>query len=151
MQRRRLLTLLIALPAAAATGDAGPGPRAGRVVYVGAGNRVKLRTRSRTYQVRLAGVSLPGFEPWDAKARSALARLVLGEVLQLGAVREAGDGIADRIARATLGGKDLAAHLVAEGLLRADRRDTVRPDLLELEAEARAAGRGLWGDARSRP
>lgn len=147
MHRRACLALLPLLPLLAAANAAEA--IQGRVVHVGAGNRLKIRTRQRTLQVRIAGVRLAGFEPYDAQARSALARATLGERVEVAVVDRDAEGRADLAGHVSHMGRDLAAALVTEGLLRADRRQPVPPGLLELEAEARAAGRGLWADVRS--
>lgn len=150
MRRRACLLRLALLPLLGMSPLAGAAEViGGRVVHVGAGDRLKIRTRQRTWEVRIAGVRPPGFEPYDARARSGLARLVLGERVEVTVVDRDAEGRADLRGHASHHGQDLAAALVAEGLLRADRRRPVPPGLLEREAEARAAGRGLWADVRS--
>jgi micrococcal nuclease len=109
-------------------------------------------------QLRLAGIAAPkrpldrpDDTPWplaDA-ARSALATLVLGKTVQLA------DGAAsDRYGRVvaqlrTEAGTWVEGELLRFGLARvcstADDRARVG-EMLALEGEARAAGRGLWAD-----
>jgi len=110
-------------------------------------------------QLRLAGIAAPkrpldrpDDSPWplaDA-ARSALAGLVLGKTVQLA---DGGAG-SDRYGRVvaqlrTAAGTWVEGELLRGGLARvcstADDRARVG-EMLALEGEARAAGRGLWAD-----
>lgn len=110
-------------------------------------------------QLRLAGIAAPKRPldrpddwPWplaDA-ARAALAALVLGKTVQLA---ESGAG-SDRYGRVvaqlrTAQGTWVEGELLRGGLARvcstADDRTRVG-EMLTLENEARAAGRGLWAD-----
>src|SRR5206468_12601999 len=111
-------------------------------------------------QLRLAGIAAPkrpldrpDDSPWplaDA-ARSALAGLVLGRSVQL----SYGGATSDRYGRVvaqlrTAEGTWVEGELLRSGLARvsstADNRARVG-DMLALEGEARAAGRGPWADS----
>ena len=128
-----------------------------RVVEVVDGDTVVLASGD---QVRLVGIQAPklplgrpGFVAWPlaAEARAALARLVLDREVRL-----AFDGRrVDRHGRLLAHLEDSAGlwiqgELVALGMARvysfADNRART-PELLLLERQARAAGRGIWGDS----
>ena len=110
-------------------------------------------------QLRLAGIAAPkrpldrpDDAPWplaDA-ARSALAALVLGKAVQLADGAAARDRYGRVVAQLrTAAGTWVEGELLRDGLARvcstADDRTRVG-EMLALEGEARAAGRGLWAD-----
>ena len=110
-------------------------------------------------QLRLAGIAAPkrpldrpDDQPWplaDA-ARSALATLVLGKTVQLGAGGAGSDRYGRVVAQLrSADGTWVEGELLRSGLARvrstADDRARVG-EMLALEGEARAARRGLWAD-----
>lgn len=140
-----------------------PGER-GRVQAVRSGDTLVLEDG---LVVRLAGIDAPNFgEPYDDEARQSLARLAEGADVELlyGGRRRDGYGRALAQVRLKAGRIWLQERLVKDGVARvrsyADNRALTEP-LLHREAEARAAGRGLWGleafqvrlpvEARGRP
>lgn len=108
------------------------------------GRRVRLvgiQTPERAYSGRQA-------EPWAAEATVALEMLTLGKVVRL----SYGGLEIDRYGRAlahlhTTDGVWVQAEMLRQGMARvysfADNR-TLVPEMLAIEAEARAARRGLW-------
>jgi micrococcal nuclease len=153
----RLGWAVAALFPLAACGGPGPdqlaaGPR-GVVAQVRSGDAVVLRGGQ---VVRLAGIDAPkGEDPFADQARQALSRLVLGREVQLmfGGARQ--DAYGRTLAHLRLT-RDRA--WVEQDLLRAgDARVRTYPDnralarsMLDEEARARRAGRGLWALAAYR-
>ena len=108
-------------------------------------------------EVRLVGIQAPklalgraGFKPWPeaAEAKAALGALALGRELRLGH----GGRRVDRHGRVLAqlydqAGRWVQGALLARGLARvysfADNRALIG-DMLALERQARAAGRGIW-------
>lgn len=142
MHRRSFLCLplfvLASVPARGVGKDT-----SGRVVHVTSGERFKLRTRSRTWSVHLAGVSAPApGEPYGNRGRQALGEFIFGRTVTVTDPQLETDGTLR--GRVLLHGQDVAAAMVAAGHARAD--GTV-PSYGPLEREARGARRGLWGVA----
>jgi endonuclease YncB( thermonuclease family) len=149
-----------ALPALAGCGQApffhqgvdqlAAGPKA-LVAEVPTGDSVVLQGGQ---VVRLAGVEAPkGSDPFASEARGALAKLVLGQQVQLmyGGARQ--DAYGRALAHLKLahggpwGGAWVERRLLQAGAARvhtyADNRALARP-MLDVEARARLAHRGLW-------
>ncbi len=83
-------------------------------------------------------------QPWAEEARAAAAAWLAGERLRLIPTGTSGNRLVARV-RAR-GGRDLARALVRAGLAWVDPRYCRDDDLVQLQAEARAARRGLWSD-----
>jgi endonuclease YncB( thermonuclease family) len=149
--RRLILWLSLA---AALTGCGGPGPdqlapgpRA-VVAQVRSGDIVTLKGGQ---VVRLAGIETPRLgEPYSDQARADLSRLVLGREVQLlyGGARQDAYGRVLAHLRLTQGRVWVQQALLRAGDARvhtyADNRALARA-MLDEEARARQAGRGLWG------
>lgn len=123
-----------------------PGPKA-VVEEVRAGDAVVLKGGQ---VVRLAGVEAPkGSDPFAAEARNALARLVLGQPVQLmyGGARQDAYGRALAHLKRVEGGAWVEQRLLQAGDVRvhtyADNRALART-MLDDEARARMKRRGLW-------
>ena len=98
---------------------------------------------AETLRIRLAGIDAPERrQAWSRRAREALAQRVLGRTVKVNAVaidryrRTVGEVYADDVC--------VGCELVREGHVWVYRHYTDDPVLLALEAEARAARRGLW-------
>jgi hypothetical protein len=98
---------------------------------------------SEPRRVRLFGIDTPERgQPWADKARQALARRVFGKQVRVNDVatdrygRTVGEVYADNVC--------VGCELVRDGNAWVYRKYTDDPILYELEAEARAARRGLW-------
>ena len=149
--RRSGLAMAAAVLALSACGGPGPdqlaaGP-AGIVAEVRSGDAVVLRGGQ---VVRLAGVEAPkGDEPFAAQARDDLARLVLGQKVQVmfGGARQDAYGRVLAHLKRVQGGVWVEQALLRAGDVRvhtyADNRALARP-MLDAEARARLARRGLW-------
>ena len=97
----------------------------------------------KSERIRLAGIDAPEREqPWSRRSREALSKRVLGKLVRVNAVttdrfgRTVGEVYADDVC--------VGCELVREGHAWVFRRYTTDRVLLGLEAEARAARRGLW-------
>jgi micrococcal nuclease len=126
-----------------------------RVVEVIDGDTVGLADGR---EVRLVGIQAPklplgrhGFKTWPLanKAKQALQGLVGGKevTLAFGSLREDRHGRA--LAHLSVGGNWVQGEMLKRGLARvytfADNRQ-LAPEMLALEKEARAEGRGIWAD-----
>jgi endonuclease YncB( thermonuclease family) len=116
----------------------------GRVVRVIDGDTIDVLVGSQTRRVRLFGIDSPEpGQPWHAKAKRALGQRVFGKEVRVNDVdtdrygRTVGEVYADNVC--------VGCELVREGNAWVYRKYTDDPVLYQLEAEARAARRGLWG------
>ena len=138
----------------AACGDASSGldrlsaGERGKVVSVGSGDAVTLDTG---LVVRLAGIDTPfADQPGGQAAQDDLTRRVNGKTVELlyGGLRRDSRGRALAQARLTDGRVWLQGALLKDGVARvrtyADNR-AMAAAMLEAEAKARIAKRGLWG------
>ena len=118
-----------------------------RVVAVKDGDSIVVvrgtRGGEEALEIRLSGVDAPERgQPWSKRAHEALSRRVFGKEVRINAVtidrygRTVGEVYADDVC--------VACELLREGNVWVYRRYTDNPVLLGLEAEARAARRGLW-------
>ncbi len=141
-----LLLLTLGLTPAHADGEA----YHGTVMRVAAADKLLVRTRNRTFRVRLAGIYAPQpGQPFGQAAIRATGRLVRGRkvrLVQVGAIR---DGWME--AQVYREGTHVNAELVRQGYARAARDEPDNPSLAGLEAEARAARRGLWAEPYPMP
>jgi endonuclease YncB( thermonuclease family) len=94
-------------------------------------------------RIRLSGIDAPEKgQPWGRRAREALSKRAFGKEVRINAVatdrygRTVGEVYADDVC--------VACELLREGHVWVFRRYTDDRVLLGLEAEARAARRGLW-------
>jgi endonuclease YncB( thermonuclease family) len=116
----------------------------GRVVRVFDGDTIEVRVGDETRRIRLAGIDAPERgQPWAERSKQALSRRVFGREVRVNAVdvdrhgRPVGEVYAENVC--------VNCELVREGHAWVYRRYTDDPVLIGLEAEARAARRGLWG------
>lgn len=128
--------LAIAAPAAAEFFE-------GRVVKIVDGDTIEVLVGNQLRRVRLSGIDTPERgQPWADKARQALSRRVFGKEVRVNDVgtdrydRTVGEVYADNVC--------VGCELVREGNAWVYRKYTDDPVLYELEAQARAAHRGLW-------
>ena len=117
----------------------------GRVSRVFDGDTLEvLLAGDEVRRVRLAGIDTPEHgQPWAKRAKQALTERVVGKQVRINEVdvdrygRTVGEVYADNVC--------VGCELVREGHAWVYRHFSDDPVLLELEAEARAAKRGLWG------
>jgi len=116
----------------------------GTVVSVKDGDTLVLLTLTkRQVRVRLADIDTPEHDqPYGSRAKQALSALAFGKTAQL-RVRDR-DDYGRLVARVYVEGKDINAELVRQGLAWVYRPFNRDPSLLQLEADARMARRGLW-------
>src|SRR5262245_27335968 len=136
--------LLVAASAQAAT-------YAARVVSITAGDTLKAVHEGREILMRLRWIDAPEQgQPFGPQATKALSDLVAGRLVT---VRDYGpDRSGRRLVDVTLtDGRSLNRELVRLGWAWWARKDSKDVTLGTLEADARAAGRGLWADAHPIP
>jgi endonuclease YncB( thermonuclease family) len=133
--------LLLQLGAAAAQG--GKPFLEGRVVAVLDGDTIDVLIDGARRRIRLAGIDTPERgQPWAERAKQALSERVYGKQIQINEIaldrygRTVGEVYADNVC--------VGCELVREGHAWVYLYFSQDPVLLELEAQARAAGRGLW-------
>jgi endonuclease YncB( thermonuclease family) len=121
-----------------------------RVVSVADGDSMTLRNGAREVHVRLWGIDAPERgQPWSKRARDALVARALHRDARV--VERGIDSYGRTLARVSVGGVDLAEAQLRDGWAWVFRRYTDDASLLALEADARAARRGLWSDRDPEP
>jgi endonuclease YncB( thermonuclease family) len=134
--------LLLAVPALAEL--------AGRVVAVHDGDTITVLVAGRDIRVRLAGIDAPERgQPFRNASRHALEAQVAGREVRV--VERGRDGYGRVLGRVYVGQVDVNAEQVRAGYAWVFRRFAQDPALLALEAEAKAAQRGLWRDRKPVP
>lgn len=117
------------------------------VVKVVDGDTLVVLMNGENWRIRLHGVDAPeSGQPFGRQARQAVVALALGRSVT---VREVGRDQYGRILADVVlpNGRVLNEELVRVGLAWWYCRHSTDARLAELEREARAARRGLWGDA----
>lgn len=112
------------------------------------GDTIKVRLGSGPIMVRLHGIDTPeSGESLGKAATKALRSRVEGEPLEIEPI-EQNDGFGRMVAKVFIRGDDVNARMVESGYAWAYRRylrhEPVDENYCRLEAEARAAGRGVW-------
>lgn len=134
--------LLLAVPAWAEL--------AGRVVAVHDGDTITVLVAGRDIRVRLAGIDAPERgQPFRNASRNALEAQVAGREVRV--VERGRDGYGRVLGKVYVGPIDVNAEQVRAGYAWVYRRFAQDPALLALEAEAKAAQRGLWRDRKPVP
>ena len=140
--------ILHALLLAAALAAAAPPAAAetyfdARVVAVLDGDTIDVLVGRERRRIRLAGIDTPERgQPWAERSKRALSARVFRKQVRINAVdtdrygRTVGEVYADGVC--------VGCELVRDGHAWVYRRFSDDPVLLALEAEARAARRGLW-------
>jgi endonuclease YncB( thermonuclease family) len=135
------LALVLLLVAAAAATP--PDVLEGRVVGVKDGDDIVVLVGKTQHRIRLANIDAPEYDqPWGSKAKQALSKRVFGKQVRVNDVgvdrygRTIGEVYADNVC--------VNCEQVREGHAWVYRKYSDDPVLLKLEAEARAAKRGLW-------
>lgn len=132
------LLLSAAVPAAAAS------LYQGRVIAVTDGQSIVALLDNRRAAVRIAGIEAPtGAQRLAIGARQSLVAVCGGEPARIAVEDTRADGTL--VARVSCNGIDAGAEQVRRGMATVASRDTVDyASLSALEADARAARRGLW-------
>ena len=120
----------------------------GRVVKVFDGDTLELLVDQKTIRVRVSGIDTPERgQPWANRSKQALADRVAGKEVRVIQVdvdrygRTVGEVYADNVC--------VGCELVRGGHAWVYRQYTDDKVLLQLEADAQQAGRGIWGLAES--
>ncbi|MDO9708421.1 thermonuclease family protein [Paracraurococcus lichenis] len=133
-----LLAALVAPPALAAD-------LTGRVVGITDGDTLTLLTPDRRQtRIRLAEIDTPERgQPYGSRAREALSGLAFGRPARVTVADT--DRYGRTVGRVVVAGKDVNREMVRLGAAWVYRAYSRDPALPAVEAEARAARRGLWG------
>ena len=122
----------------------------GRVVAVHDGDTISVSAAGGNIRVRLHGIDAPErSQPFANASRHALEALVAGREVRI--VEHGHDGYGRLLGRVYAAGLDVNAEQVRLGYAWVFRRFVNDALLLALEAEAKAAQRGLWRDPRAIP
>ncbi len=133
-----VLTLLFASPAFA--------DFSGRVVGVSDGDTIKVLHNGKAEKIRLHGIDCPEkAQPFGTKAKQFTSEMVFGKdvTLHVTDTDRYGRTVADVILP---DGRSLNRELVGAGLAWWYRKYSKDESLGKLEADARAARRGLWAN-----
>jgi len=138
-----LVILSLAAAGAWLLGAGSAGVLEGRVVAVQDGDSIEVLSGGERVEVRIFGIDTPERgQPWAERSKRALSARVAGREVRVNEVdvdrygRTVGEVYADGVC--------VGCELVREGHAWVFRRYTDDPVLFELEADARAARRGLW-------
>jgi micrococcal nuclease len=143
-----LIALLAAMAAAVATAASNRAPReifAGEVVGVSDGDTLRVLNAGQQVKVRLHGVDCPEqHQDFGMRAKQLTSELAFGKVVEVRIVNR--DKYGRTVAEVILpDGRALGSELVRAGLAWWYRHYAPKDEALRaLEAEARAAKRGLW-------
>lgn len=123
----------------------------GRVVVVADGDTIEVLRDGRAVRVRLAGIDAPeAGQPWSRRARSRLSELTFHRAVTI-LVRDVDRYGRDVVDVTCADGRRVSDVLVAEGLAWFYSAYSTDSELKRLEADARAARRGLWSDRSPTP
>ncbi|MFH5924085.1 thermonuclease family protein [Roseomonas xinghualingensis] len=133
-----ILAILLAAPSAWAA------EILGRVVGLSDGDTITvLNSERRQVRVRLGEIDTPeSRQPYGTRAQQALSELVFGKDVRV-AVQDT-DRYGRTVGRVYVGSLDVNAEMVRQGAAWVYRQYSRDRSLLALEAEAKAARRGLW-------
>jgi endonuclease YncB( thermonuclease family) len=122
----------------------------GRVVAVHDGDTITVFSDGRGVRVRLHGIDAPERgQPFSNASRHALEALVAGRDVRV--VERGRDGYGRVLGRVYAGTTDVNAEQVRSGYAWVFRRFSADAALLALEAEAKAAQRGIWRERKPVP
>lgn len=117
----------------------------GTVVRVVDGDTLDVLVSNRPIRVRLAQIDAPErAQAYGARARQALSSMAFRQVVTV--VDAGADQYGRELGTIFVSGQNVNAAMVGQGMAWAYRRYLVDRSLIQLEAQARAARRGLWGD-----
>lgn len=115
----------------------------GPVVAVLDGDTMDVLVERKPVRVRLAEIDAPEKgQPFGTRSRQALAASVHGQ--QVTVITVGNDRYGRVIGTLYLDGQNINRMMVAEGWAWAYRKYVVDRSLFDVEAEAKAASRGLW-------
>jgi len=116
----------------------------GKVIAIADGDTLTvLGDNNQQTKIRLAEIDTPeSGQPYGSRARQALAALAFGKQARI--VETDRDRYGRIVGKVYVGGMDVNAELVRQGAAWVYRKYAKDQSLFALEAEARAAQRGLW-------
>lgn len=115
----------------------------GRVTHVVDGQSVHVLVKTRRLHVRLAGIEAPLGQLAGLRSRQSLVQLCSGEPATVLPVAISRKGLV--VGHLACGGTDAGAEQIRRGMARvSESADADLRHLRALEAEARAAHRGVW-------
>ncbi len=108
-------------------------------------DRLRLKSRGQTVEMKLVGLEIPASQAPAVKA--LLEKTLKDEWVRLKTLRDEPDGI--KAGFVYLAGEDIHSRLIRQGMakvIRGEQGLDVRP-YIELEMEAQKDKRGLWAEA----
>ena len=121
-------------------------PLVGRVISVADGDTLTVQSSGRQIKVRLSGIDAPERDqPFGEAAQQNLARMVLDRTVNV-VVRKI-DNYGRSVGQVSVAWSNIEAEQVRQGLAWVYRQYSHDRELLNLEAEAKNARRGLWADS----
>jgi endonuclease YncB( thermonuclease family) len=137
--RALLAVVLLAVNSAAWADFSGP------VIAILDGDTVDVLVDSRPVRIRLAQIDAPEKkQAFGTRSRQALAGMIFRQVVT---VAESGtDRYGRTIGTIFVAGVNVNAAMVNQGMAWAYRQYVTDRSIIQLEAQARAAHRGLWAD-----
>ncbi len=122
----------------------------GKVVAIADGDTFTMLTGTTQTKVRLSEIDTPEKrQAFGNKAKQALAALIFDKTVDVDVVTI--DRYKRTVGRVYVDGLDVNAKLVQDGYAWVYRRYAKDESLYDLEAEAKAARRGLWADKNPLP
>ena len=120
-------------------------PFRAEVVHVFDGDTVEVLKNGVSVRIRLEGIDCPErAQAFSRKATELTTRLAGGKTVTVRVLDV--DRYGRKVARIVSGGRDVSLELLRAGLAWHYARFNQEDALARLEAEARAARRGLWSD-----
>ncbi len=139
MRYLSLFLLLISFTATAETFHQG------KVVRIVDGDTLVLLVEQQQLKIRLSDIDTPERkQPFSTKAKQALSDLASGK--QARVVEIAKDRYGRVVGRVYVGETDVNRELVAQGCAWGNRKYSDDAELIELKAQAKQKGSGLWTD-----
>lgn len=141
MRRIRALLACAALAFSSAAWADFTGP----VAAVVDGDTIDVLVMSHSVRIRFAQIDAPErSQAFGIRSRQALAAMVAGQVVTV--AENDPDRYGRTLGTVFVGGVNVNAAMVHQGMAWAYRQYVTDGSLIQLEAEARAARRGLWAD-----
>ena len=116
-------------------------PITGKVIRIVDGDTLVILVGTEQVKIRLAQIDTPERgQPWSSRAKQALSALAFGKVEPVTV-----DRYGRTIGELFVGGVHINRQMVRDGDAWVYRKYVTDNSLLDLENEARAGKRGLWG------
>lgn len=115
------------------------------VVGISDGDTITARCTEQTVKIRLAEIDAPEKrQAFGARAKQSLSALCYGKQAEIRP--QTHDRYGRMVARVSCAGQDASTAQIEAGMAWVYRKYSTAPTLPPLEAQARAASRGLWAD-----